>query len=96
MLVGISLRRRRRAIPSLGRKSVEMSDVESATPHRQFPEALELSSGVETMPSQAATELPSRQISLAVHSTRPPTYCTDDDNDSLLPVEEMDEGKSKG
>lgn len=46
--------------------------------------------GDQTLPSRPRSLVPSRQLSLAQHSTRPPTYYSNGD-DSLLTVDEKDE-----
>lgn len=71
----------------MGKASNDYSEVSASV----YSSELQASSvGEETLPSRPRSTVPSRQLSMANHSTRPPTYYSSGD-DSLLTVDEKDE-----
>lgn len=90
----LALRRQRKTEPSLYRKDISLCDTESRPQSLQFSEMDGTAYTAQTLPSRPATVVPSRQISLAARSTRPPTYYSSGD-ESLLVVDEKDTEKER-
>lgn len=95
--------RRRRQTASANHKSLHLVEL-GRTSLKDYSELsaslyseLEPSSiGEETLPSRPRSTVPSREVSMAMHSPRPPTYYSSGENSLLTVEEKSDKEKERG